>query len=90
MATVLLPRTLIELFPEAPKRVAVETGEGSAVSGVIERLDAAFPGMRDRLLDAGPAIRRHLLIFVDDERATLETPVREGAEVRIVPALSGG
>ena len=93
MATVLLPRTLIELFPAAPKRVAVETGAGSEVtevSGVIDRLDAAYPGMRDRLLDAGPAIRRHLLIFVDDERATLETPVREGAEARIVPALSGG
>lgn len=89
MATVLLPRTLIELFPAAPKRVAVEAGE-EPVLGVIARLDVAYPGMRDRLLDAGPAIRRHLLIFVDGERATLETPVREGAEVRIVPALSGG
>jgi molybdopterin converting factor small subunit len=57
---------------------------------VIDGLDAAYPGMRDRLLDAGPSIRRHLLIFVDQERADLQTAVPGGSEVRIVPALSGG
>lgn len=87
MAAVLLPRTLTELFPAAPKRVEVEA---PSVLEVIDGLDAAYPGMRDRLLDAGPSIRRHLLIFVDQERATLETVVQGGSEVRIVPALSGG
>jgi sulfur-carrier protein len=87
MAAVLLPRTLTELFPAAPKRVEVDA---PSVLGVIDGLDAEYPGMRDRLLDAGPSIRRHLLIFVDQERASLETSVQGGSEVRIVPALSGG
>jgi molybdopterin synthase sulfur carrier subunit len=87
MAAVLLPRTLTELFPAAPKRVDVDA---PSVLEVIDGLDAAYPGMRERLLDAGPSIRRHLLIFVDQERADLETAVQGGSEVRIVPALSGG
>ncbi|HEX2324358.1 MAG TPA: MoaD/ThiS family protein [Chloroflexota bacterium] len=87
MAAVLLPRTLTELFPAAPKRVDVDA---PSVLEVIDGLDAAYPGMRERLLDAGPSIRRHLLIFVDQERAGLETAVQGGSEVRIVPALSGG
>ena len=87
MAAVLLPRTLTELFPAAPKRVEVDA---PSVLEVIDGLDDAYPGMRDRLLDAGPSIRRHLLIFVDQERASLETSVQGGSEVRIVPALSGG
>jgi sulfur-carrier protein len=87
MAAVLLPRTLTELFPAASKRVEVDA---PSVLGVIDGLDAVYPGMRDRLLDAGPSIRRHLLIFVDQERASLETVVQGGSEVRIVPALSGG
>ena len=87
MAAVLLPRTLTELFPAAPKRVDVDA---PSVLEVIDGLDAEYPGMRERLLDAGPSIRRHLLIFVDQERADLETAVQGGSEVRIVPALSGG
>jgi molybdopterin synthase sulfur carrier subunit len=87
MAAVLLPRTLTELFPAAPKRVDVDA---PSVLEVIDGLDAAYPGMRERLLDAGPSIRRLLLIFVDQERADLETAVQGGSEVRIVPALSGG
>lgn len=87
MATVLLPRTLVELFPAAALRVDVDA---LCVGDVIERLDAVYPGMRNRLLDAGPRLRRHLLIFVDQERATLDTEVAPRSEVRIVPALSGG
>ena len=87
MADVVLPRTLIELFPEAPRRLEVQA---PSVGGVIDRLEAAYPGMRDRLLDAGPRIRRHLMIYVDQERAELETPVAAGSEVRIIPAVSGG
>ncbi|MDQ3701842.1 MAG: MoaD/ThiS family protein [Chloroflexota bacterium] len=87
MATVLLPRTLMDLFPAAAQRVDVDA---RSVGDVIERLDAVFPGMRNRLLDAGPRLRRHLLIFVDQERATLDTVVAPRSEVRIVPALSGG
>jgi sulfur-carrier protein len=90
MANVVLPTTLTELFPAAPKRVSVD---GATVLEVLDGLDAQFPGMRSRIcepLEGGPRIRRHLVIFVDDERADLAGEVKAGSEVRLVPALSGG
>jgi molybdopterin converting factor small subunit len=46
--------------------------------------------MRDRLCDSTPRVRRHINIFVEGERATLETPLRPGSEVFIMTAISGG
>ena len=46
--------------------------------------------MADRILSAGPAIREHLNVFVDGERAGLATPVRPDAVVHVIPAVSGG
>jgi molybdopterin converting factor small subunit len=46
--------------------------------------------MRDRLCDSTPALRRHLNIFVDGERARLETPLLPGAEMIVMTAVSGG
>ena len=90
MANVVLPTTLTELFPGAPKRVAAE---GATVLEVLDSLESQFPGMRSRIcepLEGGPRIRRHLVIFVDDERVDLGDTVRPTSEVRLVPALSGG
>ncbi len=50
----------------------------------------ACPDFANRVLDAGPVIRTHLNVFVAGDRATLDTPVPAGAEVYIVPAVSGG
>ena len=87
MAEVVLPASLVQLFPGAAKRVSVEA---STVRGVIDGLNERWPGMRDRLCAPGPAIRRHIRIFVDAELSTLETPVAAASEVQVVPALSGG
>ena len=46
--------------------------------------------MRDRVCDSRPRIRRHINVFVDGERATLETPLAPGAEVIVMTAISGG
>ena len=87
MADVILPSSLVQLFPGSAKRVQVEAG---TVRGVIDGLDQRWPGMRSRLCASGPAIRQHIRIFVDSEPSTLETPVAATSEVQIVPALSGG
>ena len=50
----------------------------------------SWPGMRDRLCDSRPAIRRHIQLFVDGERGTLATPLRPGADVVFLTAVSGG
>ena len=87
MAEVVLPASLVQLFPGAPRRVQVE---GATVQEVIGRLDERWPGMRSRLCTAAPSLRPHISIFVDAEQSRLDTPVAPNAEVRIIPAVSGG
>jgi len=87
MADVHLPRSLIALFPGAPRRLEAR---GGTVAEVIADLDAQVPGIRNRLLDAGPSIRTHINVFVSGERATLATPVASDSIVHVIPAVSGG
>ena len=87
MAVVHLPRSLVALFPGAPRRLIAR---GSTVAEVIADMDAQVPGIGNRLLDAGPTIRTHLNVFVSGERATLATPVSGDAVMHVIPAVSGG
>jgi molybdopterin synthase sulfur carrier subunit len=84
---VTLPRALMNLFPGSVRRVELPA---STVGGVIDALDARWPGMRDRLCDSRPAIRRHINVFVEGERATLRTRLAPGAEVFVITAITGG
>jgi molybdopterin converting factor small subunit len=85
--TVRLPRSLLALFPACPPEIVVQA---DTLLDAIVAMDRQVPGMRNRLLDAGPEIRRHLNLFVDGELAGLETRLRPGAVIRVVPAVSGG
>lgn len=85
--SVTLTRALLRLFPDAEAHVIVEA---ATVDEMLDQLDLRWPGMRDRLADTRPAIRRHLNIFVDGEKATLRTALRDGAEVHVLTAMSGG
>ena len=58
--------------------------------GLLDALDARWPGMRDRLSNSMPRIRPHVNIFVDGERSVLETRLRPGASILIITAISGG
>lgn len=86
-AQVFLTGALVALFPDAPTRLEMRAG---SVAELLDALDARWPGMRDRLSDSRPAIRRHINVFVDGHRAGLETPLAPGAEVYILTAMSGG
>jgi molybdopterin converting factor small subunit len=84
---VMLPANLVRLFPDAVRQVELPA---STVREMIDALDVRWPGMRDRLCDSRPAIRRHINVFVAGRRATLETPLAPGAEVTVLTAISGG
>src|SRR5215469_15566121 len=69
----------------------------SAPANVQEALQSLWrlhPALRDRIVDEQGEVRQHINIFVGNEciRFTggLETPVPDGAELMIVPAVSGG
>ncbi len=87
MATVLLPRSLLALFPGADRRHEVT---GQSVADVLTALDATIPGLRDRLVEAGPRLRPHINVFVDGLPADLTTQVTARAVVHVIPAVSGG
>lgn len=87
MATLHLPRSLVALFPSLPRRLEVEAAD---VGEALAALDRVTPGVRDRLVDAGPEIREHINVFVDGERATLATPLGPASVVHVIPAVSGG
>jgi sulfur-carrier protein len=84
---VTLPTILIRLFPGSLRRLDVRA---TTVAEVIDALDRRWPGMRDRLCDSRPRIRRHINVFVAGERATLATRLAPGTEVIIMTAISGG
>jgi sulfur-carrier protein len=87
MAIVLLPRSLLALFPGVERRHEVD---GETVDAVLSELDAHAPGMRDRLVEEGPRLRPHINVFVDGQPADLTTPVAAGSTVHVIPAVSGG
>ncbi len=87
MATVMLPASLIALFPGVGKRHEIE---GETVEAIIGTLERSVPGVRDRLLEPGPRLRPHINVFVDGTPADLATPVPATAVVHILPAVSGG
>ena len=85
--TVMLPRSLVALIPGTSRSTEVEA---TTVAEAIDRLDALTPGLRNRLVDSGPTLRRHINVFVDGDLADLATPVGPDATIHVIPAVSGG
>ncbi len=68
--------------------------EGATVGEALKALDAAHPGLADRLFDDSGGLRRFVNVFLADEDVRfldgLETPVTPGQTLSIVPAVAGG
>ncbi len=64
------------------------------IKELILDLEKQFPGIKDRLLDENGKIRRFLNFYVNDEDIRFlkqdETPLSDGNEVSIIPAIAGG
>lgn len=87
MADVHLPATLLPLFDGLTRRLDVEA---ATVVEAIDQLEARWPGFRDRLCEPGPALRPHIHVYVDRERARLDTALGAGSRVDVIAAISGG
>ncbi len=68
--------------------------EGATLRAVLDDLAARWPVLERRLRDERGQLRPHVLVFVDGAgvrgAGEQETPVRDGAEVFVAPAVSGG
>jgi molybdopterin converting factor small subunit len=92
--TVVVPRAL-RRFAEDRARVDVDVADqGATLASVLSALAERYPGVCDRTLDERGELRRHVNVFVDDDSVRggdgLGTPVPDGAEIVILPAVSGG
>ena len=71
---------------------AVE-GSGATLDELLNNLDSAHGGLRDRLVD-GEKLRRFVNVYLNDEDVRflggLETPVKDGDTVTVLPAVAGG
>ena len=90
MATVRIPTPLRKLTAGREEVVVA----GATVGELIANLEAAHPGLRERICDDTGAVRRFVNIFVAAEDIrflqNLDTPVKDADEVSIVPAIAGG
>lgn len=87
--TVRIPAPLRPLTGGADEIAA----EGATVKAVIDDLEAKHPGLRDRLCDE-KGVRRFINVYLgeDDIRFLdgLETEVKQGDSLLVVPAVAGG
>lgn len=86
MPTVWIPSLLRPLCGGASTVAAT----GATLADVIDDLDARYPGLAARLIEAG-RLRPELAVWIDgDEADSLRAPVADSSEIQIVPAIAGG
>lgn len=82
--------TILRPFTKDQKIVATT---GSTLSEAIANLEAQYPGIAERLLENG-ALRRFINVYVNDEdvrfSGALETNLKSGDSITILPAVAGG
>jgi MoaD family protein len=82
--------TILRPYTKDQKSVSAE---GATLSLLIADLDAQYAGLSERLLENG-ALRRFINIYINDEDVRflggLDTPLKDGDSVTILPAVAGG
>jgi molybdopterin synthase sulfur carrier subunit len=88
--TVLIPAPL-RRFTNGQATVAVP---GASLSDLIANLEQAYPGIQERICEPDGRIRRFVNVFVNGANVRsgdgIQTALKSGDEVGIVPAMAGG
>ena len=70
------------------------TASGGTVAAVVQDIEGRHPGLKERICDDAGKVRRFVNLYVNGEDirflSSLDTPVKEGDEISIVPAIAGG
>jgi MoaD family protein len=68
--------------------------EASTIGEVLQGLVAEYPGMAGQLLNDDGSLHRFVNVYVNDDDvrylSLLDTPVKDGDEISILPAVAGG
>jgi hypothetical protein len=84
MVEVHLPDVIARRFRGRPRKVTLEA---DSVHYLLMRLDREWPGLMDRVRTTDPKIRPHVEIFVDGALANLDTLLRDGSLIEIIPVV---
>jgi molybdopterin synthase sulfur carrier subunit len=88
--TVKIPTPLRRLTSQKDKVPA----EGANIAAIVESLEGQYPGMKNRLCDENGGLRHFVNIYLNGEDVRyltgIDTPVSDGDELSIVPAVAGG
>ena len=91
MASTLLIPTALRAFTDGQGKVILE---GHTVGQLVAALAERFPDIQPHLYDDTGALRSFINLYVGENNIKttggLETPVSDGAEVLLVPAIAGG
>ena len=83
--------TILRPYTKGVSEVSVE---GATLSEVLESLDTSYPGIKSRVLDESGELRRFVNIYVDNDDVRfsegLQTSIKDGGQVSIIPAVAGG
>ncbi len=83
--------TILRPYTQGASEVSVE---GSTLSEVLESLDTSYPGIKARVLDDTGELRRFVNVYVDNDDVRfaggLQTAIKDGGQVSIIPAVAGG
>lgn len=94
MARIVLATSLTRWLPESQDRELAIEAEAGTVAEALERMFAAYPVLRDYVLDEHGRLRRHVAVFVDGAAIAhgdgLAGALGAGSEVYVIQALSGG
>jgi sulfur-carrier protein len=82
--------TILRTYTGGQKTV---TSSGATLAELVDRLEASYPGIREKLIEDGD-LRRFVNVYVNDEdvrfTGSLQTPVEDGDVVVVLPAVAGG
>jgi molybdopterin synthase sulfur carrier subunit len=91
--TVLLPGVLREKAGGAAQ-LTVDVPDPATLGGLLDVLAGEHPALERRLRDERAGLRRYVNFYVDGEECRFsggpDTPLREAAEVQIIPSVAGG
>lgn len=90
--------TIIVRIPTPLQKLTQNQAEikasGANIKELVDNLEENFPGFKERICDETGKVRKFINIYVNEEDVRFlqldETPLKDGDEVSIIPAIAGG
>jgi molybdopterin synthase sulfur carrier subunit len=76
------------------KEKDIVQASGATIQEIIDGLEKEYPGLKERICDERGELRRFVNVYLNDEDIRFaqgrSTPVKDGDEVSVIPAIAGG